>query len=102
MKAAKRQTYVQKRAVVLEPEERKAISILQQMRALRKDQVARRREKQGERRAVHRKKLEKVEGAKDEKEKEKKKERMRAAGVKQKREREREEGGGRQKRQKTA
>jgi len=51
----KRQTYLQKRAVVLEPEERKAIAILQQMRALRKDQVARRREKQSERKVAHRK-----------------------------------------------
>jgi ribosome biogenesis protein BMS1 len=102
MKAQKRQTYLQKRAVVLEPEERKAISILQQMRALRKDQVARRKEKQSERRATHRKKVEKVEAQKEDKEKDKKKEYMRAAGVKKKRETEREEGGRGRKRQKTA
>ncbi|KAF8579811.1 DUF663-domain-containing protein [Ramaria rubella] len=94
MKPQRRQTYLQKRAVVMEPEERRAVALLQQMRALRKDQVARRKEKQAERKAVHRKKMEKVEAGKDDKEREKRKEAMRAAGVKKKRETEREEGGG--------
>lgn len=85
MKAQTRQTYLQKRAVVLEPEEKKAITLLQQMRALRKDQVTRRKEKQDERRAVHKKKVEKIEGAKDDKDKEKRKEHMRVAGIKRKR-----------------
>ena len=60
MKPQRRQTYLQKRAVVLEPEEKRAITLLQQMRALRKDQVVRRKEKQDERRAVHKKKQEKM------------------------------------------
>ncbi|KAI0087738.1 DUF663-domain-containing protein [Irpex rosettiformis] len=92
MKPQQRQTYMQKRAVVLEPEEKKAIALLQQVRALRKDQVARRREKQNERKEVHRKKVAKEEAKASEKEKEKRKEYMRAAGMKSKREADREEG----------
>jgi ribosome biogenesis protein BMS1 len=76
---------MQKRAVVLEPEERKAQSVIQQIRAVRKDQVARRREKQSERKAVHRKKLEAVESKKEDKKKEERKEYMRVAGQKAKR-----------------
>ncbi|KAI0366931.1 DUF663-domain-containing protein [Pilatotrama ljubarskyi] len=101
MKPQHRQTYMQKRAVVLEPEEKKALALLQQVRALRKDQVARRREKQEERRAAHRKKVEKEEAKKSEKEKEKRKEYMRAAGVKNKREADALEGGRSNKRRKT-
>lgn len=94
MKPQHRQTYMQKRAVVMEPEEKKAIALLQQIRALRKDQVVRRKEKQGERREVHRKKAEKEEAKKSEKEKEKRKEYMRVAGQKSKREADMEEGRG--------
>ncbi|KAI0629911.1 DUF663-domain-containing protein [Trametes polyzona] len=101
MKPQHRATYMQKRAVVLEPEEKKALALLQQVRALRKDQVARRREKQEERRAAHRKKVEKEEAKKSEKEKEKRKEYMRAAGMKSKRETEAMEGGRSNKRRKT-
>lgn len=92
MKAQHRQTYMQKRAVVMEPEEKKAIALLQQIRALRKDQVARRKEKQNERKESHRQKVAKEEAKKSEKEKEKRKEYMRAAGMKSKREADREEG----------
>lgn len=92
MKPQHRQTYMQKRAVLLEPEERKAIALMQQIRALRKDQVARRKEKQGERKEVYRKKAEKEEAKKNEKEKEKRKEYMRVAGQKSKRDTDMEEG----------
>lgn len=92
MKAQHRQTYMQKRAVVMEPEEKKAIALLQQIRALRKDQVARRKEKQNERKESHRQKVAKEEAKKSEKEKEKRKEYMRAAGMKSKREADREDG----------
>lgn len=92
MKAQHRQTYLQKRAVVLEPEEKKAIALMQQIRALRKDQVSRRREKQDERKAVHRKKVEKEEARRSEKKKEERKEYMRAAGMKSKRAADEEEG----------
>lgn len=98
MKAQNRQTYLQKRAVVLEPEEKKAIALLQQIRALRKDQVTRRKEKQNERKAVHREKVAKEEAKKGEKEKEKRKGYMRTAGMKSKREAEKEEGRGRKRR----
>lgn len=101
MKAAHRPTYMQKRAVVLEPEEKKAMALLQQVRALRKDQVARRREKQEERRTVHRKKVATEEAKKSEKDKEKRKEYMRAAGKKTKREADALEGGRGNKRRKT-
>lgn len=100
MKAQHRQTYMQKRAVVMEPEEKKAIALLQQIRALRKDQVARRKEKQESRKATHRAKVAKEEAKKDEKDKEKRKEYMRVAGMKSKREQEMEEGGRSSKRRK--
>lgn len=86
MKPQHRATYMQKRAIVMEPEEKKAMALLQQVRALRKDQVARRREKKEEKRVEHRKKVEKEEARKGEREKEKRKEYMRAAGMKSKRE----------------
>jgi ribosome biogenesis protein BMS1 len=100
MKPQRQQTYMQKRAVVMEPEERKAVALLQQIRALRKDQVARRKEKKNEKKAVHAKKAEKDEEKKAEKVKERKKEVMRATGRKSKRESEAEEGRG-SKRRKT-
>ncbi|PCH40312.1 GTP binding protein [Wolfiporia cocos MD-104 SS10] len=84
-RAQQRQTYLQKRAVVLEPEEKRAIALLQQARALRKDQVARRKEKREERRVAHRQKVQKEEAKKTEKDKEKRKEYMRVAGIKAKR-----------------
>jgi ribosome biogenesis protein BMS1 len=83
---------MQKRAVVMEPEERQAVAMMQQIRALRKDQVARRREKKHEKNMEHKKKVLRVEGKKEEKEKEKRKEYMRAAGMKAKRDEEREVG----------
>lgn len=101
MNPQSKQTYLQKRAVVMEPEEKKAVALLQQIRALRKDQVARRKSKQNERKDVHRKKVEKEEARKSEKDKEKRKEYMRAAGMKSKREADREEGGRSSKRRKT-
>ena len=90
----KKKTYLQKRAVVMEPEEKKAIALLQQMKALRKDQVARRKEKKAEKRAERAKKMEKEEQKKGEKEREKKKEAMRETGQKNKREAEHSDGRG--------
>ncbi|GBE85281.1 hypothetical protein BKA93DRAFT_826877 [Sparassis latifolia] len=86
IKQQHRKTYTQKRAVVMEPEERKTITLLQQIRALRKDQIVRRKEKQQERRTLHRKKVESEESKRSEKEREKRKEYMRIAGVRSKRE----------------
>ena len=101
MIAQKQQTYLQKRAVVMEPEERKAVALLQQIRALRKDQLARRKEKKDEKKAERNKRLEKEEAAKSEKERERRKDYMRVAGQKSKREAEMEVGGGKRKRRKT-
>ena len=98
MKPQSHRTYLQKRAVVLEPEEKKALAVMQQIRAIRKDQVSRRREKQDARRDVKRAKMEKEEAKKAEKKKEERKEFMRVAGIKSKRETEREEGGSRKRR----
>ncbi|KAL1748374.1 hypothetical protein HDZ31DRAFT_60358 [Schizophyllum fasciatum] len=100
MKPQKRQTYLQKRAVVMEPEEKRAIALMQQMRALRGDQVKRRREKKAERREEKEKQAAKEEARKGEKEKEKRKEYMRIAGQKSKREADMEAGRG-SKRRKT-
>ena len=101
MKPQQNQTYLQKRAVVMEPEEKKAVALLQQIRALRKDQVVRRKEKKVEKKAERQKKLAKEEERKGEKEKERRKEAMRAAGQKSKREADMEDGRGRSKRRKT-
>ncbi|KAF9078081.1 hypothetical protein BDP27DRAFT_1310731 [Rhodocollybia butyracea] len=76
-----KQTYMQKRAVVLEPDEKKAVALLQQIRALRKDQVVRRKEKKEVAKEKKRKDAEKMEARKGEKEKERKKEVMKAHGM---------------------
>ncbi|KZP01321.1 DUF663-domain-containing protein [Calocera viscosa TUFC12733] len=102
MKPQKRSTYMQKRAVVMEPEEKKAVALLQQIRALQKDQVARRKEKQAGRRAEHRAKVEKSDERKEEKRKVERKEQMRQAGMKAKRQEANDEQGGRRKRQRTS
>ena len=88
---------MQKRAVVLEPEEKRALTLLQQMRALNKDKVARRHERQEMRRGEYRKKVAKDETKKAEKRKEERKERMRELGMKQKREADAEDEKGRKK-----
>jgi ribosome biogenesis protein BMS1 len=100
MNKQRSQTYLQKRAVVMEPEEREALALLEQMRALRRDKVAKRKGKKDEKREEHRKKLERQESRQEEKEKEKKRDVMRMVGMKAKREREVDEGRGR-KRHKT-
>ncbi|KAK2465720.1 hypothetical protein APHAL10511_002264 [Amanita phalloides] len=101
MRPQEKKTYLQKRAVVMEPEEKKALALLQQMWALRKDKVIRRKEKKVEKAAEKAKKMEREEKKKGEKEKERKKEVMRIIGQKAKRETEIEEGSARRKRRKT-
>jgi len=102
MRAQSGKTYMQQRAVVMEPEEKKAVALLQQIRALRKDQVVRRKEKQNERKGVHRKRAAKEEALKGEKEREKRKEIMRVAGIKRKRQAEVEEGTASRKRRRSS
>ncbi|KAH6911683.1 GTP binding protein [Coprinopsis sp. MPI-PUGE-AT-0042] len=94
-RASNKPTYMQKRAVVMEPEEKKALALMQQVRALRKDQVGRRREKKEERREEKKRKEAKEERRKEEKGKERKKEVMRMVGQKAKRAEEGGSGGGR-------
>ena len=76
---------MQGRTVVLEAEEKRALTLLQQMRALNKDKVARRHEKQEIRRGEHRKKVAEDEMKKAEKRRQERKERIRELGMKQKR-----------------
>jgi ribosome biogenesis protein BMS1 len=98
MKPQKKATYLQKRAVLLEPEEKKALAVMQQMQAIRKEAMVRRREKKQERAETRKKQLERDEQRQAEKKREERKEHMRIAGIKGKREAEREEGGGQKKR----
>lgn len=79
----------------MEPEEKKAVALMQQIRALRKDQMARRKAKKGEKWEERHKRLEKEEAKKSERDKERKKEVMRIAGQKSKREADMEDGRGR-------
>jgi ribosome biogenesis protein BMS1 len=101
MKPQQKETYMQKRAVVMEPEEKKAVALMQQIRALRKDQVARRHAKKDEKKAERQKRLDKEEERKSEKEKEKRKDYMRVAGQKSKRAADQEENGRFSKKRKT-
>ena len=96
MKPQRKATYVQRRAVVLESEERKAIALLQQAKALRKDQVTRRRQERDRKAGVRRKIAEKEASGKEERKRRDRKEYMRTTGVKRGRELEQD---GRSKRQ---
>ncbi|KAG8885042.1 Glycoside hydrolase 2 (Mannanase, beta-galactosidase) [Tulasnella sp. 332] len=79
-------SYLEKRAVVLEPEEKKAIEIMQQMRTLRKEQLLLRKKTKSEAHNKYLKKVAQEEEIKGEKRKAEKKEYMRQAGKKAKRE----------------
>jgi len=75
-----KKTYMQKRAVVLEDEERAAMSLLQQMRAVQKDKAQKRSEKNAERLAGRQKTMLKADATKAEKRKAELKEQYRMAG----------------------
>ncbi|KAI1775310.1 DUF663-domain-containing protein [Hypoxylon cercidicola] len=83
-KPQKRRTYLQKRAVVLGGEERKARDLLQKLTTIRKDAVARRRAKKDEKRAEFRKKMEAMGEKKEAREKREKQEYWRREGKKRK------------------
>lgn len=74
-----RATDMQKRAVVLEPDDKKALSLLQQVQAINKLKESKRKEKKAETKEKRQKKLAKSAEGKAEKEKEGKKEFFRAA-----------------------
>ncbi|KAF8507370.1 GTP binding protein [Hysterangium stoloniferum] len=90
----RRQPYLVKRAVIMEPEEKKAVALLQQMRALKKEKVEKRREKKEQGREKWAKKKKAEEEGREGREREKKREGLKVAGVRRKREEEREGGGG--------
>ncbi|KAG5520199.1 hypothetical protein PMAC_001276 [Pneumocystis sp. 'macacae'] len=69
MKPQRKKTYLQKRAVVLNTEERRIRDLMQKLMTLRNEKIKKRKEKQEERRKVFRKKMEKEELIKKEKEK---------------------------------
>ena len=98
MQPQKKETYMAKRAVVMEEEERKALAVMQQIKAVRKEQVSKRKVAKSERKDKHKKEVLKKLEKEGEKDKEKKKEYMRVQGIKSKREQDVEEGRGRKKR----
>jgi ribosome biogenesis protein BMS1 len=75
---------MQKRAVVLEPEDKRALSLLQQATAIRKATEAKRKEKKAETKEKRRKKLEKSDEARGEREKTEKKAHFKRKGVEEK------------------
>lgn len=83
--------YLTKRAVILEPEEKKAIKIMQEMREIRKEQLSVRKQKKKEAKKKHLQSMAAKDEVKGEKLREKKRESLRESGKKQ----QREDGGGR-------
>jgi ribosome biogenesis protein BMS1 len=77
----------------MEPEERKAVALLQQIQALRKDKVVKRHDKKEEKRKEHRKEVVEREGKKDGKIKAERREVLRKEGIKRKRDEQHAEGG---------
>lgn len=75
----------EKRAVIMEPEERRAVELLQQIRAVNKDKIVRQKAKRRGRQEEFKKKKAEVEELKAQKKGEEKKEAMRLLGQKQKR-----------------
>ncbi|KAL2267446.1 hypothetical protein VTJ83DRAFT_4723 [Remersonia thermophila] len=83
-KKQKKETYMQKRAVVLGGEERKARDLMQKLSTLRKEQAAKRRAKKEEKREEYRKKVAEVEERLENKEKKEKKAYFERVGSKRK------------------
>lgn len=94
MKPQKRETYAQKRAVVLGGEEKVARRLMQQVMSLRKEKVEKRRAKQEERKQPYRAKVAENEEKKKEREKRERDEFWRREGKKRKGWSEGGEGGG--------
>ncbi|KAI9825066.1 MAG: Glycoside hydrolase 2 (Mannanase, beta-galactosidase) [Thelocarpon impressellum] len=84
MRAQQKQTYMQKRAVVVGGEEKRARDLMQKMMTLRNEKVAKRRVAQEERRKVHRKKVAENEEKRGEREKRERDEYWRKEGKKRK------------------
>ena len=86
---------MQKRAVVLDPEEKKAIGLMQQIQAVQKVKLAKRLDKKNEARAGRAQKLAKEDEKRQDREKGKKKEHFRELGKEIKRKAQSEASGGR-------
>lgn len=99
-KARKAPTYLQKRAVVLGGEEKKARDLMQKLQTLRNEKVEKRAKKQEERRAVYRKKVAENLEKKSEREKRERDDYWRKEGRKRKSTSDGGTGGGKGKRQK--
>ncbi|KAF2473014.1 ribosome biogenesis protein-like protein [Lindgomyces ingoldianus] len=85
MKPQKKQTYLQKRAVVVTgKEEKRARQLMNQVMALRNEKVEKRRKKQEERKEPYKRKVEENEGKRREREKKEKDEFWRREGKKRK------------------
>ncbi|OTA97357.1 hypothetical protein M434DRAFT_26934 [Hypoxylon sp. CO27-5] len=97
-KPQKRKTYMQKRAVVLGGEERKARDLLQKLTTIRKDAVARRKAKKDEKRAEFKKRMEEMNEKKEARERREKQEYWRKEGRKRKGDADGGEGGGKRRR----
>ena len=85
MKPQRRAPYMQRRAVILEVEEKKAIALLQQAKALRKDQAARKKQERERKASIRKMIAEKEVSQKEARKKRDKQEHMRTAGIKRKR-----------------
>ncbi|BGP21794.1 Glycoside hydrolase 2 (Mannanase, beta-galactosidase) [Rhodotorula toruloides] len=81
----KNKTYLQKRAVVMEPDEKKALSLLQQIQAISRDKDAKRKEAKQARKVERAKKLAKSDEKRGEREKKEKQEFFAAQGRAEKR-----------------
>lgn len=77
-----KQTYLTQRAVVLEPEEKRVYTLLQQLNTIKRDKDVNRNAKQRERKALYIKKKEREESIQTKKQKEKLKEIFRTEGKK--------------------
>ncbi|KAI1106965.1 DUF663-domain-containing protein [Jackrogersella minutella] len=97
-KAQKHKTYMQKRAVVLGGEERKARDLLQKLTTIRKDAAARRRAKKDEKRGEFKRRMEEMGEKKEARERKEKQEFWRKEGKKRKGEAEAGGGGGKRRR----
>ena len=93
MKPQKKETYLQKRAVVLGGEEKKARRLMDQIITIRNEKVERRRKKQEERRDPYKRKIAENAEKRDEREKREKQEYWQKAG-KKRRHQDGEAGGG--------
>lgn len=78
-------TYLQSRAVIMEPEEKKALALMQQIQALRNEKTKKREEKKREQREVYEKKKGEIEERKEGRRREERNEGLRISAVKAKR-----------------